>query len=173
MSAEVATETAGGILGTLGIDWRIFIAQLVNFGIVLLVLWRFLWRPLLRALDERKKMIERSIEDAHKIEASLAELEQTKKTIIAEARTKGEQALAETLVSAERVREESVAQTKLDIDRLLKQGRQELERERRNMVAEAKEELADLVVQVAEKAVQETMTEKRQRDIVSRIIAQL
>ena len=52
------------ILGTFGIDWRLLLINAVNFGIVLLVLWRFLYTPVMKMLEERRQRVAQGVEDA-------------------------------------------------------------------------------------------------------------
>ena len=63
------------LIKTFYIDWKLLIAQLVNFGIVLWVLYKFAIKPLSKTMDARTEEIEKSLEDAKKIEASLAQTE--------------------------------------------------------------------------------------------------
>ena len=65
---EEQNESEAGILGNLGLDPGLFIAQLVNFLVVLLVLWRFAYRPLLKLLSERTEKIEGGLKMAKEME---------------------------------------------------------------------------------------------------------
>ena len=57
--ANKAVEATGG-LGTLGINGKIFLAQLVNFVLVLIVLWRWAFTPIVKILDKRRDQIAKS-----------------------------------------------------------------------------------------------------------------
>ena len=65
------------ILGTFGIDWRLLLINAVNFGIVLLVLWRFLYTPVMKMLEERRQRVAQGVEDAR---AAAREREETKRS---------------------------------------------------------------------------------------------
>ena len=79
---HAATEAAGeveaatGPIGTLGINLKLFIAQLINFAVILFVLWRWAYRPLLRIMHERQKTIADGLDNAKKIETRLGQTEQ-------------------------------------------------------------------------------------------------
>ena len=62
-------------LHSLGIYWPKLLAQTINFGIVLFVLWRFAYRPVLTMLEQRRQKIAESITNAEKIKAELARTE--------------------------------------------------------------------------------------------------
>ena len=59
------------LIQTFHIDWKLLIAQLINFAIVLFVLWKFAIKPLSKTMDKRTNDIEKSIDDAKKIEENL------------------------------------------------------------------------------------------------------
>ncbi|KKS92777.1 MAG: ATP synthase subunit b [Parcubacteria group bacterium GW2011_GWE2_43_12] len=86
------------LLTKLGIDWKLLIAQAVNFLIVLAVLYRFLYKPLLKFLDERKRRIESSLTEAKRIESELKNLEQKRIESDREARRQAQ----EIIVAAEK-----------------------------------------------------------------------
>src|SRR5574340_228833 len=65
---EAASEASNqGLAGTLGINWKLFIAQLVNFGIILAVLWKWVFIPVAKNLAARTEKIEKSLNDADRI----------------------------------------------------------------------------------------------------------
>ena len=83
----------GEILSNLGISWPKLIAQTVNFGIVLFVLWKFAYKPILDLLEQRRKKIEESVTNADKIKAELDAVDEK----IAQAMQKGGPGLEEYL----------------------------------------------------------------------------
>ncbi|HUY62858.1 MAG TPA: ATP synthase F0 subunit B [Candidatus Paceibacterota bacterium] len=60
------------LLSAFGIDWRLLLAQAVNFGIVLAALWYFLYKPVLRILEERRRVVAKGVEDAKQAAVTLA-----------------------------------------------------------------------------------------------------
>ena len=68
------------LLSKLGIDWKLLLAQVVNFGILLGVLTVFVYRPLLDLLDARRERIAKAMEDAGRIEGQKKEMEQIRIT---------------------------------------------------------------------------------------------
>ena len=61
VEAVQTTAESAGVLGKLGVDWRLLIAQFVNFSGVALAVWRWVYRPLLKTMDERAAKIERGL----------------------------------------------------------------------------------------------------------------
>src|SRR3989344_7589595 len=78
------------ILTTLGRDWRLLAIQAFNFGLVLLALWYFLYRPILRMIDARQKKIAEGVKNAERAETLRQETEREKGGIIIAATKEGE-----------------------------------------------------------------------------------
>lgn len=75
----------------LGIDFKLLVAQIVNFGLVVLILSKLVYKPIIKLLDDRKKTIEDTIEKSKAIEERLTTLEDKEKSVLSKARDKGNQ----------------------------------------------------------------------------------
>lgn len=78
------------LFAAFGVNWKLLLVQAVNFGVLLLILWWVLYRPLLAMIDTRKQKIEegvRASEEAHK---RLAQSKETEAEILARAAREGE-----------------------------------------------------------------------------------
>src|SRR3989344_1805866 len=76
-----------GVLDTLGINWKLLIAQLVNFGIILVVLWKWVFTPVAKKLTERTERIEKAMKDASDTEKAKADYFQWKETEMTKVRS--------------------------------------------------------------------------------------
>ena len=74
------------LFSKLGIDWRLLVAQLANFLILLFVLRRFAYKPLLKLLEERKQRIADGLANAQKAKSNLEEAEKERQEIISTAK---------------------------------------------------------------------------------------
>ena len=74
------------LITKLGIDWKLLIAQVINFFILLFVLHRFAYRPILKMLKKRTDTIDKSLSDVKQIEKNLAESNQKKDELLRTAR---------------------------------------------------------------------------------------
>lgn len=129
-----------------GIDWVKFIATTVNFCIVLWVLHRFAYRPLLKMLDERKERIAESMANAEKIKAELAATQEQRAKALAEANTQAQKLIDEARRSAEAVRERTVADARQQAENELRRAQQQIAVERERMLTEARRDIVNLVV---------------------------
>ncbi|MBI2476800.1 ATP synthase F0 subunit B, partial [Candidatus Uhrbacteria bacterium] len=86
----VVTETRepeeGNVLGSLGLSPTLFVAQLMNFLIVLLVLWKFAYRPLMKLMQERTARIEEGVQKAEDADRRVTELTKEREDVLREAR---------------------------------------------------------------------------------------
>jgi F-type H+-transporting ATPase subunit b len=173
-ATEAATETAHatepGIAGMFGISWKLFIAQLVNFAIVLLVLWKWVFTPVTRALQKRTARIEESLRTAEKVAHEKTEFEKWKKGEMSKARIEGSAIVAQAKTEAEVVRAELLAKAKQEQEKLLQEGKLELERAETQMLQEAKGKLAELVVSATEKVLGEKLTDKKDLELAKKAV---
>lgn len=146
-----ATSESQGFLGTLGINGGLFIAQLVNFAIVAFVLWRFVFRPLMKTMAQRAVMIKKGLDDAGAAATAHTAAEAEGKQIVAEARTKAATLMTEVEREAEAARQKTREKTKRDVEALILEGKVAIAAEREKMVKEARQELAGIVVAATEK----------------------
>lgn len=145
----------------------------VVFSLLLFILRRFAWGPMIGALDEREKTIEESINraeaalvEARKMqadnEAARREAERQAQTIL---RTAGEE--------ADRRRAVEIERTKADLAKMQEQARAEIEREKGQALTALRAEVADLAIGAAEKILSENLDDDRQRRLVDRFISEM
>lgn len=92
------------LFSTFGINWTLLLMQAVNFGLLLFVLWRFVYRPVLSMIDERQKKIAEGVQKAEAADRRLAEADEEGKQLVGSAAKEGE-----SLVAAARARSETLA----------------------------------------------------------------
>ncbi|MDP3740876.1 MAG: F0F1 ATP synthase subunit B [bacterium] len=168
-AVENAPETSG-VVGTLGLNWKLFLAQLVNFGIVLLVLWKWVFKPLVGALEGRRQKIEASIKQAGEIEKRLVEFEKHREQEIAKARVEAAEILKKASIGAEIAKQEIAAVAQTQAEKILSDAGKLIEAERIQMFRELREEVANLTVMATEKILREKLDEKKDKKIVEEII---
>src|SRR5262245_16480479 len=100
----------GELFTRFGINWYTFIATTVNFCIVLWVLHRFAYRPILAMLEERKQRIAESMANADKIKAELAATQEQRAKALGEANAQAQKLIDEARKAAEQIKERTVAE---------------------------------------------------------------
>ncbi len=135
---------------SLGFDWKILVIQLINFGVLYVVLKKFLYTPILKLLDDRKKGIEKSLSDSKKIEVELAKLEEQKNKILDEAKKDSNK------LKDEMVRMASEEKRKI-LEEAKKISDQEMESARKKIEALQEETFTILKKKFLEETVNETL----------------
>lgn len=172
LAPGVALASSEGGGGFINLD-RSLLIQIVNFGLLLFFLWKFLYRPFLAKLDERSQAIKKSLSEAQAAQAE-AELqrEEHRKQIqaaYAEAQSIREAALKEAAAEQRRL----VEAARAEAGRLVEGARAEIEQDVRRARQELRQEVADLAVSAAERLIRKSLRGEEHRKIVTDAIAEL
>lgn len=142
-------------LANLGIDWKLLLAQVVNFGILLFVLKRYAYQPMLKMMDDRTSRIERGLSDAEAATVKLREMEEKEKAVLSAARAEAKRLLAETDEAGKKRDAMKIAETEARVKKLLADAEVKIAFDQEKMLAQAKTELAETVVMAVEKILKE------------------
>lgn len=170
--AVQVSESAGGI-GTLGINLKIFLAQLFNFAIVLLVMWKWAYKPIVKLLEERQEKIERGVKQAADVEKRVQELEQEREQVITQAKSEAAKVLEEARAVAEDRKKDLLGRAKQEVQGVVAQGKVQLEAQKTQMIREAREEIAALAVEAARKILADGVDEKRATKLAGEVINEM
>lgn len=141
------------IISTFHIDWKIIIAQAINFGVVFTILYIFALRPLSKLMSERSEKIQKGVNDA-----------KTNAELLAKTKAEYDEALARARVEADKIfqngKKEAEAQkilmleeAKKEVAGTIENGKRTLEAEKLKMVEKAKKEIVSLAMQATEKLI--------------------
>ncbi len=143
------------LFAAFGLNWKLLLIQSINFGLLLLILWRYLYTPVLAMIDERREKIAESVEKAQAADRRLEEADLEGRGLVASASKE-----AEVLVASARKRAESQA---LEIEkdandralRLLADASARAEEARRQALSAGQKEIARVAMLAAEKLLNE------------------
>ena len=169
----VETVVPNGVVGTLGLNWQLFLAQLINFSVVLFILWKWVFRPVVRALEARRERIEDSIKKAEMIERQMKESEALREQKVRSATAEAQEIIKKSQSLAEQTRTEAMVATKAEAEKMISRGQKTLEAKKQEILREIKGEMANLVVIAVEKILKEKLDEKKDRELINRVIAQI
>lgn len=143
------------IISTFHIDWKIIIAQAINFGVVFVVLYIFALKPLSKLMEERSQKIAKGIDDA-KTNASILERTETEyNEALQKAKAEASRIFQEGKKEAETKRTQMLEDAKNEVAVVIENGKKMLEAEKAKMVEEAKKEIVDLAMLATEKLIRE------------------
>ena len=147
-----------GLLQDLGVDGPKLIAQLINFAIVLFVLWRFAYKPVFEMLETRRKTIAESMDNAEKIKTELTETQAERDKVLAEANQKAQEMIADAKEAAKQVGEAEGQKAVKQAEEIIRKARAATEADRDSMMAELKAEIGRLVVDTTAKVSGKVLT---------------
>ncbi len=110
------------ILNQFGINPILLLAQVVNFLVLLFILKKFLYKPILKVLEERKKKIEESLKNAEEIEKRLLETEEEKDKVLLKASSEAQKLLDDTKKELEAMKTEMELRAKQQAELIIKKG---------------------------------------------------
>jgi F-type H+-transporting ATPase subunit b len=140
---------------------------IVTFALLVFVLGRFGWGPLIEALKEREDGIRKAIEDAASARQTADHLKAQYELELAKAQDKATAMLSQAQAEARKLREQMMKDAEADARRLMEQTKSQLEEEKKKLSRELKADVAGLSVQVAEKLLRHTMNAKEQENLVA------
>ena len=143
------------IFTAFGIDWRLLIIDSVNFGLLLLALWYFLYGPLLRILDERRAKVAQGVYDAQAAADRLREIEQSRGEMLAAAGREADEVLAKSRAGGVAKQREITAAAEATAARMIAEAEAAAHGAKERAIAESKQEVAKLIVLGLERAVVE------------------
>ena len=160
-------------ISTLGINGKLFVAQLVNFSVIAFVLWKWAWKPLVKLLDERSEKIAKSLEDAKRIEEELRKTHERREQILLEAKKEAKSIMETATKNADALRAEMTAKARSETENIVADAKLAIAHEKEQMLQEVKGYVADLVVLTAEKVLREKIDSKKDKELVEAAIKQL
>lgn len=151
---------------TLGIYWPKLIAQTINFGIVLFVLWKFAYRPILALLEQRRLKIEESVRNADKIKAELAKTEAAREKLLSEANTQANRLIEEARAAAAKVQEIETQKAIQAAEQIIAKAREAAAQDHQRMLTELRKEIGQLVVRTTAQVSGKILTMDDQKRLV-------
>ena len=155
------------ILETFGVKPILLLAQIVNFIILLFLLNKFAYKPIMKVLDDRKHKIETSMRQAEEVEKKLAETEASQKEIIGRAERESTKIIEEARAAAKKLQDETMVETSNKMEEALLKNKDSIKLEREKMVNEVKADMADLVADTTKKVLGKTLTSGNNRELVN------
>lgn len=151
------------VIEYLGINWPKLIAQLVNFALVLIILRKFAYKPVLQMLDERRQRIAESVANADKIKAELARTEASRQEILDKANTQANKLIEEARAAAARVQETETQKAIAAAEQIIAKAREAAAQDHARMLAELKREIGRLVVATTGRVTGKILTPEDQK----------
>jgi F-type H+-transporting ATPase subunit b len=158
------------ILAKLGIEWKLLLAQGVNFAILFFVLKRYAYKPMLDFLATRTERIEQGIKDAEQAKQSLVAIAEEEKTILKQAREEAKKLIMDAEQEAKDRASKRELEAEAKIKQLLTENDKKLAEDREKMFRDVRTEVVDLVTSSVEKVLLEKVDNTKDRELIERFV---
>ena len=145
----------------------------ITFVIVLLILKKIAWGPILNALEEREKGIQSSIDRAHQAKDESEAILRKNKELLAKADAESDRIIREGRDFAEKLRADISQKAQSEAQKMIASAKEEIEQEKRRALDVLRNEVADLAVRGAEKIIKSNLDADTQKRIVDTMIQDL
>lgn len=157
-------------LQSIGFDWQVALAHLVNFLLVLWLLNHFVFAPLQETIRKRKEKIQTGVNQADKAKRKLQIAEEEREEILSAAREKRQDIIADAHDQAEAIIEEARSDARERAEEIIASGRKQVESERKQMRADMKGAIGQLAVRSAEKILEREVTEDDHDRLIQQVV---
>jgi len=160
-------------LTSLGINGKLLLAQIINILILFFLLSKFLYRPIVNMLDSRTKKIEKSLEDAKKIETELLQTEERTAKAMASARDEAKKMIEQAKTSASEESKRILVAAEKRSEDLKAKAVLEINEEKEKAMSEIRSEAASLIALATEKVMGKKIDDKEDGKLIKEIIGQI
>ncbi len=157
-------------MAELGFHWPSLIVYVVNFTILLVILYLAGYKPILRMLDQRSERIRGSLEEADRIKGESEERQQEMQGELDKARQEGQALIAQARELADRYREEERQRAREETDAFLSKARDDIQRETGNAMEELRQQFAGLAISAAERVIERSLDQKAHKEIIDKVL---
>ena len=143
----------------------------VVFTMLVLLLKKFAWKPILNAVDQRNKSINDSLQQAEKARAEMTELTTNNERILAEAKVERDVILKEAREMKNEIISQAKEQANLEAEKLVNTAKEQITNEKQKALTELKNHVADLSIEMAEKVLRSELSDSaKQKELVNRAL---
>lgn len=154
-------------------DLGLIVWTIVTFVLLLGILTRYAWKPILAIIEAREKSIRESLEEAKRARETADEALAKNRELLAQARGEAARFVTEGQKEAERVRAELLEKARAEASVILEQGRKQIEFETKRAVAELKATVVDIALEASGKLIRSSMDDAKHRQLLEQYLEEL
>ncbi|MAI88404.1 MAG: ATP synthase F0 subunit B [Candidatus Marinimicrobia bacterium] len=165
-----AAESADDSNPLLVLDPGLFVWTILSFLLLMFILSKFAWKPLLKMLNEREEKIRTAIEKAENAEKKLETLNEQGEKILSDARSESQKLLLSTKETAQNLKEEIEREAKQKATSIIDQARVQIQAEKNQVLSEIKNELSSFSIMIAEKLIKKNINKDDNMKLINESI---
>jgi F-type H+-transporting ATPase subunit b len=154
----------------MGINLPGLITQLISFAILVFLLTRFLYKPVVKLLDERAEKIKKGLSDAETASKGAEEAASKIEEELSQARLEGKKLVEAAREASNQLREEEKEKIAVEISQMMEKAKKEINSERDSAILELKNRFGELVVDAAGKVIEKEIDEKSHSELITKAL---
>ena len=154
-------------------DPGLFIWTILTFLVLLGLLRKFAWRPLLTALESRQEMIRQSLDDAEQAKKDLEQVQYESAAIVNKARVQADAIISDTRSDAAKLRDELRQKAQAEAQSIVQNAERQIRLERDRALAQIRQEAVDLSVMIASKLIRRNLTKADNEALIDEALKQV
>ena len=156
----------------LGFHFPSLVVYLVNFGLLLVIMYKFAYKRIIKMLDERSERIYDALQEAERVRRETEDQQLQMQRALDENRQAGQQVLQEARQAAERYREDQQGKVQVQIEENLERARAEIEAERDAAIEQVRAQFADLVVSASERVIRKSLDKRDHERLIDEVLSE-
>ncbi|HIM82677.1 MAG TPA: ATP synthase F0 subunit B [Nitrososphaerales archaeon] len=153
-------------MDAVGINWPGLLTQLISFLILFLLLKKFLYRPVIKMLEDRAEKIKTSLEAADKVKQEAEQTTAANESLMLKAREESQALISESREQAKKIKESELEKSKLQIEIERKRALDEIRSEEDKIINNIRSEFSGLAISAAEKIIEREVNENNHKEII-------
>lgn len=155
----------------LGLDPKFLLIQAISFVLLVIVLTKFAFRPLLNILEARQKSIRDDLDQAESRRLEMERLQKDYETRLAQIEDEARDKIQQAIKQAEGIRDEILAKARTESEQVLAAGREEIERDRIRSMAQMRNEVADLAIHAAQSIIGKNLSSEGHDQLIAQALS--
>jgi len=145
-------------------DLGLMVWNLIGFLIVLLILRKFAWKPILKSLKDRETGIADALTTAEKVKAEMAQLKNENESLMAKAREERAIMIKEAKEASNKMIAEAKDKARAEYDKIVAEAQQAIQQQKNAAITDVKNQVGNLVIEVAEKVLRKELANKAEQE---------
>lgn len=152
-------------------SFGLFFWQIILFGLLLILLKKYAWKPILDALNDREEGIKTALDEADRARQEMADLQSSNEKILKEARAERDSLLKDARVIKDKMISEAKDEASNQANKIIEQAKMTIQNEKQAAITELKNQVAELSIGIAEKVIKEELSNKdKQIDLIEKML---
>ena len=154
-------------------DPGLFIWTIATFLVLLVLLAKFAWKPILQALESRQEMIRKSLDDAEQAKRDLEQVQQESAKIVAQARVEADAIVANSRTDGTKLREDLRQKARVEAGAIVENAKQKIHQERDRALSQIRQEAVDVSLMIASKLIQRNLSREDNEALIEDALKQI